>query len=154
VVHLARVNMGIISGVRRAGSSIFNFKVTRWFGKDFIFDSLRTVANLFLGIFTPEQAEVQETYEQALIRLGLSESDIQQRQQEFTKLFIFYLTISAMLFAYSLFIVVTYHNIGGFFMGFSITLYALTQAFRYHFWLFQIRNKKLGCSFREWLMDK
>jgi len=32
----------------------------------------------------------------------------------------------------------------------ALTLYVLTQAFRYHFWLFQLRNRKLGCTLSEW----
>jgi hypothetical protein len=28
------------------------------------------------------------------------------------------------------------------------------HAFKYHFWMFQIKNKKLGCSFNEWKSNK
>jgi intracellular multiplication protein IcmV len=36
-------------------------------------------------------------------------------------------------------------------ISFCLALYALTQAFRFHFWLFQLRNRKLGCSIKEWM---
>ena len=35
-------------------------------------------------------------------------------------------------------------------MSFLLTTLMLSLAFRAHFWLFQILQKKLGCTFKEW----
>lgn len=50
-----------------------------------------------------------------------------------------------------------YLIIGGHWKGvlvcFGVVLLAASLAFRYHFWLFQLEKRKLGCSFREWLKE-
>lgn len=35
-------------------------------------------------------------------------------------------------------------------VSFVLVLVAGALAFRYHFWYFQIKNRKLGCSLKEW----
>jgi intracellular multiplication protein IcmV len=35
-------------------------------------------------------------------------------------------------------------------VSFIILWIALVLAFRYHFWYFQIKNRKLGCTVYEW----
>jgi intracellular multiplication protein IcmV len=32
-----------------------------------------------------------------------------------------------------------------------IAVYLVTKAYVAHFWYFEIKNRKLGCSFKEWL---
>jgi intracellular multiplication protein IcmV len=32
----------------------------------------------------------------------------------------------------------------------AISVSVLSQAFRYHFWLFQIKTQKLGCTLNDW----
>ena len=56
----------------------------------------------------------------------------------------------AAIFLYFLYLSVFRHNLMGACMTFSLTLYGLSQAMRYHFWYFQIQSRKLGCTFQEW----
>lgn len=48
-----------------------------------------------------------------------------------------------------------YHGISGHYRASLISLIvmcvALGLAFRYHFWYFQIKSRKLGCTFNEWV---
>jgi intracellular multiplication protein IcmV len=108
---------------------------------------------LIKDTFKQQQAEISETFEEAMIRLNLTEQDLKERKKEFKRLFIIFSIISVVIFLYSVAIAVTKHNIGGFFMGFAVTLYALSHAFKYHFWLYQINKRKLGCTVREWFTD-
>jgi intracellular multiplication protein IcmV len=54
-----------------------------------------------------------------------------------------------LLFAY-----MTYEIYFGYFLGALLSLVvaflALALAFRYHFWFFQIKQRRLGCSVSEW----
>lgn len=146
--------MGFFSGIKNAGGAIFNFRVTKWVGLDQIKANSRNLVNIGQSLITPQQANYKETFEEALVRLNITEEQIQQRRKEFTRLMVIYLGISLLIFAYSIFIVYKYKNIMGFIMGFALTIFALTHAFKYHFWIYQIKHRRLGCTLREWFLDK
>ncbi len=145
--------MGFFSRVKKAGGYVVNFKVTKWAGLDQIKDSTRGVANLGRNLFLAEQANYAETFEEAMQRLNITQEQLNERRKEFTRLMIIYFFISLAIFAYSIYVVAVHKNFMGFMMGFAITLYALTYVFKYHFWIYQIKNKKLGCTLREWFLD-
>lgn len=145
--------MGFFSRVKNAGGYIVNLKITKWAGLDQIKDSTKGVVNLGQKLFISEQANYTETFEEALQRLNITEEQLNARKKEFTRLMIIYLIISLIIFSYSIYVVAVYKNFMGFMMGFAITLYSLTYVFKYHFWIYQIKNKKLGCTLREWFLD-
>jgi intracellular multiplication protein IcmV len=145
--------MGFFSGVRKVGGTIFNFRVKDWFGTDFIVDNFKNIRTNFKHTFTQQQAELKETFDESLIRLNLTETDLANRKKEFKRLLLIFIAVAVLIFVYSLAIAIINHNIGGFFMGLAITLYALSHAFKYHFWLYQINKRKLGCTVREWFTD-
>ena len=146
--------MGFFSRTKEVGGYIFNFKVTKWLALDQIKDGAKQITELSKNVFIPAQSEHVETFEEAMVRLQLTEDDLKQRQIEFKRLLIIYLCVAVLIFCYSVWIAYAYRNFYGFCIGFSLTIYVLTQAFRYHFWLFQIKNKKLGCTLRDWFLDK
>lgn len=146
--------MGMFSNVKNAGGYVFNFKVSSWLGVDQIKATTKNIASLGRNVVTPEQADYVETFDDALMRLGITNEVLQQRVKEFNRLMIIFIFVAAAIFSYSVFIVFKHKNIMGFIMGFAITLYALTHAFRYHFWVYQIKHKKLGCTLREWFLEK
>ncbi|MBK2123861.1 hypothetical protein [Fangia hongkongensis] len=37
-------------------------------------------------------------------------------------------------------------------LAFAATILSLAQAFKHHFWLYQIKQKRFGCSFKDWLL--
>jgi intracellular multiplication protein IcmV len=41
-------------------------------------------------------------------------------------------------------------SIKAFIVSLVVTLIALILAYRYHFWYFQMKQRKLGCTFSEW----
>lgn len=146
--------MGFFSRAKQVGGYVFNFKVTKWIGLDQVKGSYQNITSIGKDVFLPKQAEITETFEQALERLQLTEEDLRKREIEFTRLMITYICLALLVFGYSVWIVYAYKNFYGFCMGFSLTIYVLTLAFRYHFWIFQIKHKKLGCSLRDWFLDK
>ena len=145
--------MGFFSGLKNVGSYVFNFKVTKWLGTDQIKDSTKSVVDVGRDLFVPQQADFPETFEEALKRLNITVEELEQRRREFTCLMIFYLIIALLILCYGIYIVSYYKNYMGFVMCFAVTIFALTHAFRYHFWIYQIKNKKLGCSLKEWFLD-
>ncbi len=124
--------------------------VPTWTGYKQFVEMSKGIFGPMKDMFVPQQATIDETYEQALKRLGLTDTDIAQRHKEFTRLMVIYIGIAVLLFAYT-FYLIWMRSIHGAIAGFAISLVAVVQAFRYNFWLFQLRERKLGCTFKEWL---
>ncbi len=124
-------------------------------------DGFRSSQNLYAEYlkfrakcFYATTSQYVETFEEALQRLNITEQELEQRRKEFTRLMITYILIAIAVFAYGVYVVSMHKNIAGFIMCFAITIYTLTHAFRYHFWIYQIKYRKLGCSLRDWFLDK
>ena len=144
--------MGILSGTKKAVGQLVNFKVGDWLNAAYHKQVINYLTDYSKSLFKPEKTEgIQETFEEAVLRLNLTEKDLAARKKEFSNLFFIFLLISISFFAYTMFITVQYKNVYGFILGIGITALALTKTFRYHFWLTQINKRKLGLNFKEWL---
>lgn len=127
--------------------------VKAWIGWDIIKSSSRYVYNLGKGLFVPQKAEYTETFQEALTRLNLSAEDMKLRQKEFMRLFLVYGAIGVAIVIYSLYLFYMMDFMGGL-LAIVVASLAFALAFRFHFWIFQIKHKKLGCSVHEWWHSK
>jgi intracellular multiplication protein IcmV len=134
------------------GMGIFN-KIKTSMGKALGTEQLKKqtedVKNLANVVFEKKEAKMKESFEEALNRLNLSENDIQNRAREFkrlVKVFIFIIISLLLYLIYAIFQKAWIACLGT--MG--IILVAVAQLFRYHFWLYQIEQKRLGCTYSEW----
>lgn len=143
--------MGIFSGVKQVAGQLVNFKVTDWFNVNNHKVNIAYIVDITKEVFSPSKPQYQETFEEAVTRLQLSEQDLLDRKKEFLRLFIISLAVSFGLFLYTMFITIKYGNLYGFILGISVTILALAKTFRYHFWLTQITKRKLGLTFKDWL---
>lgn len=135
-----------------SGKTFFNPKA--WIDYDNVkaynivmFDTLR-------NLFAPIEPGRKETFTEAMQRQGITEAGLVKLQRNYfitAMVFVFLALITTISGFYQLF------SVGSFF-GWIISLAAtalfLAQAFRYHFWSFQIKHRKLGCTFDEWLSGK
>jgi intracellular multiplication protein IcmV len=113
----------------------------------------RFVRSTATSLFVPAQATLTESFEEALVRLYLTENDINNRIKSFHRLFIIFLLASFCLFAYAIFMLWVEQSYRVALACFGLTAFLIGQAFRYHFWLFQMKRRKLGCSFKEWMKE-
>ena len=142
--------MGIWSSTKKVASKVVDVRFDKWMSMGFIDEHFQRTKVILTDLVRPQKATRSETFEQARQRLGLSEEDLQQRKIEFTRLCYTFLVLGALIIAYALYML----YMGSPFVTlicFCLALYAFSQAFRFHFWLFQLKNRKLGCSVREWL---
>jgi len=111
------------------------------------------VIALISPLFSPIQPEHQETFEEAMRRLNLTEENIQSAEKQY---FLMALCFGAVGFILGLFCIIFLFK--GFFaatlIAFGLTALIFAQAFKYHFWYFQIKHRKLGCTFEEWRQGK
>ncbi len=126
------------------------FNVRQWLD----FDRMRSftvyLANGFKKMFVPSSERGEgETFEAAKERLNLNEKDLQSRQSALFRLCLLMCGAALIIFAYAI-----YHLYYGSYkatiISLALMLVALALAFRYHFWYFQIKERKLGCTLKEW----
>lgn len=141
--------MGFWKGTKKVVGHMVDVRVDRWI--DFV--TLKTSTLYFSAqlknLFTIKKAENPESFEDAVDRMALSPEDLAKQSQRFLKLSLFFLLMTAALIVYAVALFKLKNGVGGV-ICLSLSLYALSLAFRFHFWHFQISQKKLGCGIWEW----
>lgn len=138
------------SRIGRVLSRVFNFK--SWFDWGRIKGWTRYFIDGLKKFFIPQEGQTKESFDKAVKRLNLSKTELNQRQQGLLRLSLVMVGLSVLLFAYTIYLLVTGGYLGAF-VGLVVTLIALVLAFRYHFWYFQIKERKLGCSIQQWFQQ-
>lgn len=142
--------MGMFKSSKKTASRLVDVRVDKWVSLDYLSETAENFKVILLDSVIPKKATYSETFEEALKRLELTEGDLIQRQKEFSQLFYFFMALSLVIMSYGLFLAFT-STMAATLIAFCLSLYTLSQAFRFHFWLFQLKNRKLGCTIKEWL---
>lgn len=142
--------MGIFKSSKKAAGRIVDVRVDKWISWDYLNESAENFKVILFDSVIPKKGTYSETFEEALVRLELTEADLVRRKKEFTQLFYFFLVLSTFVIAYGLYLAFSGTMITAL-IAFCLSIYCLAQAFRFHFWLFQLKNRKLGCTVKEWM---
>ena len=78
-----------------------------------------------------------------------TEAEIQTSRENFKKLAVTYFIIFILSFFYILYNLAN-HNMITAVLSVCFSLACLSMAFRYHFWVYQIKVRRLGCSFKDY----
>jgi intracellular multiplication protein IcmV len=87
-------------------------------------------------------------------RLQLTEDDIQKSGQHYLIYTIVFVIVAAIAFATGFYLLIIHGTIAGWILAFASTAVLLANAFRFHFYHFQIKHRILGCTFNEWWRGK
>lgn len=139
--------MSFFGGIKKIIKPLVD--VPKWIGYRQLAKTNREFFSFAKKFFVPEQATTEESFEAALLRLKVTEADLVQRLKEFRRLMWIWITLLLICVAYSIHLL-SEHALRGFFPCIGLSLVILTQVFRYHFWVFQIKHRRLGCTFRDW----
>lgn len=133
--------------IRHVFSSAFN--VRSWSDFDRVKGFSLYLKNGISRIFILRKHVVEQSFDEVLKQNGLSEEQLQKKQKALLRLSILMGVLAAIFFFYSIYLIVqgSWHAM---FLGVVVMMLATVFAFRYHFWYFQIKERKLGCSFSEW----
>jgi len=126
------------------------FEVSQWIAGAEVKRQAKIIRDEAVAAGGVKKATRSESFAQAAERFGLTEQDILIRQRSFLRLTLTFAGMSLLAFCYALYLF--WH--GTFWagmVGFVVGLVGLGYAFRYHFWFFQVKHRKLGCTIREWL---
>ncbi|MEK6730556.1 MAG: type IVB secretion system protein IcmV [Pseudomonadota bacterium] len=148
--------MGIFTGIKnQLVKPAVN--VTGWMSWTFFKDNTVSLARMLKPVFTAhrlrEDEKTRESFEHALERLGLTETDLARKAQFLKTSFTFYMSVA--VFA-ALYIIYLFFHADVLSLIVTVLLFSLflAKAFQMRFWLFQIKQRKLGCSFSEWWSGK
>tara|TARA_Y100000588_G_scaffold192606_1_gene206625 strand:- start:251 stop:706 length:456 start_codon:yes stop_codon:yes gene_type:complete len=99
--------------------------------------------------FVPQPSQPGESFAAAMVKYHLTEEDVQSRQRSLQRLSHLMFGIAVLIFIYSVYHLYLF-NFLAFLLSFIVMSIALVLAFRYHFWSFQLKQRKLGCTLQEW----
>ena len=129
------------------------FEVSKWFAAEEVAHQAKRIRDQAVDVGGLKKSERSETFAEAMARLDLTEADILIKQRAFLRLTLVFLAMSAVALIYAIYLFWE----GGVWSGaiaFVLGLVGLGYAFRYHFWFFQVKQRRLGCTVREWLQGQ
>ena len=101
------------------------------------------------ALVTPAASGKTEDFKVAVQHFHISEDALLDKQRALFRLSLLMLFLAVLIFSYTIYQLI-YGTYRATVVSFVVMGLALVLAFRYHFWYFQIRQRKLGCTFREW----
>lgn len=125
------------------------FNIRWWIDYDRLKTYTAYLGNGFKKMFVPQQAEQNESFETAVKEYNLTEKELFSKQRALYRLSILMALVALFMLGYAGYHVF-YGSIRATIISVVVMLIALVLAFRYHFWYFQIKQRQLGCSFRQW----
>ncbi len=134
------------------------FKVSRktfinpraWLGYDSLKNHTQTIKTLVKDAATVRKPEVTETFDEAIERLGLKKEDLNSTEKTYFIYALLFFVLAVADFIYGVYLLFFHVAFLGFILALAVCVLLLSQAFRYHFWVYQIQQRKLGCTFEEW----
>ena len=139
------------SQTRRLLRTIFNPKV--WMDLDQVKHSTNYITNGTKKLFTmKEKVSVGEGFDATMKRLGIDNAGIEKQKKSLFRLSLLMVFLSFCVFSYSMTLIYSgsFHSAAA---SLVIFLVILALAFRYHFWYYQLKVRRLGCGLTEWFMS-
>lgn len=121
----------------------------RWVDYERLSDHATGFKTIFSKLLVPQSPQYHENFDHAIERLKLKPVDIQKRMQSLKRLVMIMLMIAAVIFVYTLYNLIHTYWISSI-LSFILFTLTLVLAFRYHFWYFQLQQRKLGTTFWQW----
>ncbi len=125
------------------------FKLQHWIDQHSWVKARNTLVKDIHKNFLKETKKSQISFDYIVQKLRLSESDLLYRQSIFSRL----ITLLTILFSFILsygFYLAYYQLWLSFCIALTVSSMVLVKIFQYHFWLFQLKDKKLGQNFSDW----
>lgn len=145
--------MGIFRTVKKGVTS--GWSVRRWVGYEGIKENGNVIGKLFQSaISNPSKTEPEspskETFEMAMKRFNMTEDDLKKRIRSGRQVYWSCLGGSLAILAYMFYQFSIHEMIAGL-VCLMLALVLLAYAFRENFNVFQMKQRRLGCTAAQWL---
>lgn len=127
--------------------------VKGWVGYNDLKNHSTAIGRMVKTGFKPQQAAYQETFEEAMNRLNLSEADIQRMYSRYQLQFYLFIGGAILGALYTLHLFWNGHLFAGLLALILVCLMVFVGCAG-SFYAFQIKQKKLGCTIQEWMDGK
>ncbi len=138
-------------GIIKSGARIITSPFRKWMGTENLSRDARNIrgfAKDFIHAPQTHQAK-KESFEHSMKRLNLTEADVQRRIKEtWISSWVYFLFFAGLLF-YT-FVLIFRINYLGILMSSVMTILAGVLAMRESFWYMQMKERKLGCTLKQW----
>ncbi|MCD6047996.1 MAG: hypothetical protein K0S08_1643 [Gammaproteobacteria bacterium] len=129
----------------------FLFNVPAWLGTESIHEGASWIEQLFKKVFfrAPTQGDAED-FNAAVARLNMDDAALEQQQKRFFKTSLVFLLLAIL----DLFYLAYLWSRSSLLVNLGVLVVfglLLIQAYFYSFWSFQIKQRKLGCTFKAWL---
>jgi intracellular multiplication protein IcmV len=128
------------------------FNVKAWLDFDRIRSFTLYITDGFKTMFLPQKKAKGESFAQTIAKFKISEEELAKKQTALRRLSFLMCGIALFIFAYAIYLMF-YGSLKAVLISIILMLLALVFAFRYHFWYFQIKKRKLGCTIKEWYKE-
>ncbi len=128
----------------------FNFR--KWGNYDEWLEIAQELLETVKNLFVPQVPKKKEHLKSAMKRLKLSEQEVLKKQRNLGLLALLSLTLGFLALAYLAWVIQQGHWAATP-LSIATAVIAFALFFRYHFWYFQLRKGKLGCTVSEWLKE-
>lgn len=125
------------------------FNVRKWLDWERVKGGTLYLKNGISRLFLPQQNAEAESFDDAMKELNLDEESLLVKQKSLFRLSIIMVSAAVLILAYAVYMLFL-GSIKAFFVSLVVAMLGIILAYRYHFWYFQIKQRKLGCSFNEW----
>ncbi len=139
--------MKVTTVIGRVIKPLVNFP--RWMGARQLKTNADAIIKMVKDLQLRRPPLRQETFEEAIVRLHLSEEDIRQRMRVCLTLSIIYSCLMILFLAYTIFLIL--HFSLGMILAALVTMLMASFVYREHFWYFQMKTRKLGNTFQDWV---
>ncbi len=137
--------------IQKTGRSVKKaFNAADWMGYRHIESSAKFLKQAVDEIFVPPPPGGTEDFSNAVESLGLTNDELVKKRRSLFRLSVIFVCLGFLVFCYALFHLLELHY-RAFFPSLVLSGVCWAFAFRYHFWYFQIRVQRLGCTFHDWL---
>ena len=141
---------------KKVGRALFRgFRFRQWMGYDHLVDNFKFIQSTFTSLTRKPtlgaNSRRKESFEAAMERLGLSEEDLQNRMGFAKKVVVLYFLLGLGILIYAIYIAIHQFWLTAF-LAFIVALIFLGYAFRENFNYFQMTQRRLGCTYKEWFI--
>lgn len=145
--------MGIRNFLGVSGKTFFNPKA--WVGYNSLKDHSLLIWSCITGIFSrgsnnTKRSDQPESFENTLVKLNISEPELALIARRNLLYALWFLMLVFCDLCYAIYLIWYHHAFASFLISLALVVFLLAQVFKYHFWYFQIKQRRLGCTFKQW----
>lgn len=126
-------------------------KISQSLSIKFFLNSQKNFTKIFHQIFKQIKYTRQDkAIAKDVSTINLDTNETNKKTSSLKKIYRIYLTLTLIIFIYFIFNVIMYSILSAI-ICLSITIFLLSQAFKYHFYITQLKYKKLDLTLQEWI---